>query len=693
MFNNIGAQVTIGSGIPPADGALLDLKEKTPANPATDNATATKGLLLPRVKLTDPGRLYPMFNGNYNPGEDVIHTGLTVLNLSECDGKFAKGVYTWTGGRWEQLTNNPVLSPAQPPAIDIPNLPAGNMVHIPGGMDARGTDVETTLVFTWTGQEAIWSDLTDAVAGSISSGLKFANAGSGITPGSVSAGTGSWTAPGTSTLTLKPDNLSSLATVTNPWVTRQSSIKITVPSSPSSACGTGGPAQGQTVILNQTNYKIIASSDPTSNNPPANTHITSPVMLRNNPSVGLHIHSNVQWTATPAQGSGMSFVLNTHTKSGGTDKANGTKGQSQFTYAVAAGRPGSRFKTADMIFQDAHAPKRAPDLAVTFMQCQGSPDMGKVATSSTPSETSGADVWGSSIVHHQAKRNVYKEFYSARFGTAGRWMITNLSATAYDGITHPYRNLQGPAANTRGDRNTAYWCYPSGIGPMSSAEYDVNPHLGYLYTWDAATAGKGGRDGTGNVNNAGGATNNESGFPPGTGRNQQKQVQGVCPKGWHLPSDYEWFLLEKEIIRNTTAYAGSGTAINAAETDGSASGNMLPIPPAGSDGQTNLRGPAGLGSAMKDMCTDYTGGAVNSGVSYMADANGFSALLAGWEDSGKTNHFNIYGFFWTSSASSRKIGNIEYWDAWSRYVSHDGHQTGRRYLGREYMFSVRCKKD
>ncbi|GAB6010094.1 hypothetical protein [Dysgonomonas reticulitermitis] len=88
----------------------------------------------------------------------------------------------------------------------------------------------------------------------------------------------------------------------------------------------------------------------------------------------------------------------------------------------------------------------------------------------------GADVWGNSIVHHLAKTNVYEEFYSARFGTAGRWMITNLSAKAYAGITHPYRNLQGPAANSRGTLNTAYWCYPSGISSTSSAEYDINPH-------------------------------------------------------------------------------------------------------------------------------------------------------------------------------------------------------------------------
>lgn len=44
------AQVTIGSDQLPNEGALLDLKER---GPFSGTATATKGLLLPRVKLID----------------------------------------------------------------------------------------------------------------------------------------------------------------------------------------------------------------------------------------------------------------------------------------------------------------------------------------------------------------------------------------------------------------------------------------------------------------------------------------------------------------------------------------------------------------------------------------------------------------------------------------------------------------
>ncbi|MDR0428080.1 MAG: hypothetical protein LBH12_05705, partial [Dysgonamonadaceae bacterium] len=56
------AQVTIGASIEPNKGAFLDLKQR---DPDTNNTTSDKGLLLPRVQLTDLTKLYPMFTGSY----------------------------------------------------------------------------------------------------------------------------------------------------------------------------------------------------------------------------------------------------------------------------------------------------------------------------------------------------------------------------------------------------------------------------------------------------------------------------------------------------------------------------------------------------------------------------------------------------------------------------------------------------
>jgi hypothetical protein len=108
-------RVTIGSGIEPQRGVLLDLKEKTPVNPAVDNTTATKGLLLSRVNLQESDQLYPMFDPGSDPDkykhgdkeldkatENLKHTGLMVYNLTD-DCLFCPGVYTWNGIAWNKL--------------------------------------------------------------------------------------------------------------------------------------------------------------------------------------------------------------------------------------------------------------------------------------------------------------------------------------------------------------------------------------------------------------------------------------------------------------------------------------------------------------------------------------------------------------------------------------------------------------
>jgi len=107
-------QVTIGSGIKPIDGSLLDLKEKTPQNPDSDNSNSNKGLGFPRVKLSKVDVLYPMFlndpenpasgpNEKYQNEKDRIneeHTGLVVYNVGT---ELSEGLYCWNGTRWNLI--------------------------------------------------------------------------------------------------------------------------------------------------------------------------------------------------------------------------------------------------------------------------------------------------------------------------------------------------------------------------------------------------------------------------------------------------------------------------------------------------------------------------------------------------------------------------------------------------------------
>lgn len=103
------AQVTIGSGTPPAEGALLQLKQND-----DQGTNSTKGLLLPRVGLTDLDNLFPMFtsngSGDYNEGvkadQDAVHAGLVVFNVNTKGCAIRPGIYAWDGLAWVSLSQN-----------------------------------------------------------------------------------------------------------------------------------------------------------------------------------------------------------------------------------------------------------------------------------------------------------------------------------------------------------------------------------------------------------------------------------------------------------------------------------------------------------------------------------------------------------------------------------------------------------
>lgn len=94
----LNAQVTIGSGIKPNEGALLDLKEKNPVDPAIDNSTANRGLGLPRVNLTS---LTTLSDISEAVGKEIQHTGLMVYNINTVTASnISPGIYIWNGTQW-----------------------------------------------------------------------------------------------------------------------------------------------------------------------------------------------------------------------------------------------------------------------------------------------------------------------------------------------------------------------------------------------------------------------------------------------------------------------------------------------------------------------------------------------------------------------------------------------------------------
>ena len=99
------SQVTIGTQSSPLQGALLDLKQND--DPA-GGTTATKGMMYPRVALSDPNNLAPMLAGtDLAAAIKLQYKGLIVYNVTE-DANFHKGLYVWDGAAW-----NPVQTGVQ----------------------------------------------------------------------------------------------------------------------------------------------------------------------------------------------------------------------------------------------------------------------------------------------------------------------------------------------------------------------------------------------------------------------------------------------------------------------------------------------------------------------------------------------------------------------------------------------------
>ena len=141
---------------------------------------------------------------------------------------------------------------------------------------------------------------------------------------------------------------------------------------------------------------------------------------------------------------------------------------------------------------------------------------------------------------------------------------------------------------------------------------------GVLYNWTAAMDGEAS------------STTNPSG------------IQGVCPAGWHLPSDAEWTEL--------TDYLGGESV---------AGGKLKET------GTTHWASPN----------TDAT------------NETGFTALPGGYRFSNGTfDHIGNYGLWWSATESSAS-------NAWLRYMNYYSSLVSRDYGYEELGLSVRCVRD
>lgn len=96
---NVNAQAVIGGGNLSEIGAILDFKEFEGTD-TNNNTTANKGVLLPRVLLTDVDNLKPAVT-NATDKDKKSHIGLIIYHVG--GNNIKEGLKIWTGTKWSEV--------------------------------------------------------------------------------------------------------------------------------------------------------------------------------------------------------------------------------------------------------------------------------------------------------------------------------------------------------------------------------------------------------------------------------------------------------------------------------------------------------------------------------------------------------------------------------------------------------------
>jgi uncharacterized protein (TIGR02145 family) len=278
---------------------------------------------------------------------------------------------------------------------------------------------------------------------------------------------------------------------------------------------------------------------------------------------------------------------------------------------------------------------------------------------------------------YDAEGNKYTTGY---FAAAGWWMTQNLRTTTktYSDGTRLEKGTDDIAADKR-------YTYPGASSDANEREAaftkDKRPY-GLLYSWAAAS---GRTDAI--VDNDDGAGGVRAGF----GDKEPAPAdyhQGICPTGWHLPSDWEWSQLEREIARNPGDYSS--------QTDVYPNLDAYNFFPNSND--YIWRPGQGVDIYMPDDITTYWGRAMKSEQTFVNDTDpqgtsksrsegGFDALLLGYVFKSSVSGYGSAAFFWTSSSNDKNGNSVQ------RQLESGFTGIGRGYAAKYLLLSVRCKKD
>ncbi|MDD2324008.1 MAG: hypothetical protein GX808_05735 [Syntrophomonadaceae bacterium] len=214
------------------------------------------------------------------------------------------------------------------------------------------------------------------------------------------------------------------------------------------------------------------------------------------------------------------------------------------------------------------------------------------------------------------------------------WMAENLAYLP---------SVVGPA--TGSNTEPYYYVYGYDSTDVATAKATENFQIyGVLYNWPAA------------MNGVASSDTDPSG------------IQGVCPDGWHLPSDAEWTQLETFLANNGHNYDGSTGG-----SDRFGVRDKIAISMATERGWKSHRNAGAIG---------------NTEFAEYKNKSGFSALPGGYRYNVGEFFFLIGydGHWWCST--ERDTGS-----AWSRYLYFHHSYMDRYNNNKELGCSVRCIKD
>ncbi len=222
----------------------------------------------------------------------------------------------------------------------------------------------------------------------------------------------------------------------------------------------------------------------------------------------------------------------------------------------------------------------------------------------------------SDIIYGDGVTDIDGNFYTTVIIGNQEWMAENLRVT---------RDASG--------NNITRYCY--GNNTTNCELY------GGLYTWNTV------------MNGQSSSNSNPSG------------VQGICPTGWHVPSDVQWTellnYLDSQGFPNSNVTGGAGNALKSCRQ---------------------------VDSPLGGECNTSEHPRWNShGTHYGFDEFGFSALPGGRRSTdGSFYNLGTYGVWWSSAERSSVT-------AWGRYMYHTFGDVSRGTSSKALGFSLRCVRD